>query len=217
MISAVSDSLDDDVVALAGIYQAVDLVKQTARKGTSERATFRASIGSIFRLDADSAQAVYGGIAGVKHGLVTLVKQLGGRGLKPDPELTSYAANLMFLERKLTSLPWMLETLRAEIETAKGLAGEDELEDAAVIANLAHAYSQTISRLSPRILVQGEPALLKDAEVANRIRALLLAGVRAAVLWRQVGGSRLRLLFGRKRILDGAKMALAMVEAVEGG
>lgn len=212
MISAVSDSLDEDVVALAGIYQAVDLVRQAAREGTTEQATFRASIESIFRLDTDSAQAVYGGIAGVKHGLDTLVKQLGGRALKPDPELTAYVANLMFLERKLTSLPWMLETLRAEIEAAKGLAKTDDLEDSAVIANLAHAYSQTISRLSPRILVQGEPALLKNAEVANRIRALLLAGVRAAVLWRQVGGSRLKLLFGRKRIVRGAQMALSMVE-----
>ena len=216
MISAVSDSLDDDVVALAGIYQAVALVKQTAHAGTTEQATFRASIESIFRLDADSAQAVYGGIAGVKHGLDTLLRQLGGRELKPDPELTAYAANLMFLERKLTGLPWMLETLRAEIETAKALARADDLEDAAVIANLAHAYSQTVSRLSPRILVQGEPGLLKNAEVANRIRALLLAGIRAAVLWRQVGGSRLKLLFGRKRILREAQTALSMVEAVEG-
>ncbi len=216
MISAVSESLDDDVVALAGVYQAVDLVRQTAREGTTELATFRASIESIFRLDADSAQAVYGGIAGVKHGLDTLVRQLGGRGLKPDPELTAYTANLMFLERKLISLPWMLESLRAEIETAKGLAKEEDLEDAAVIANLAHAYSQTISRLSPRILVQGEPTLLKNAEVANRIRALLLAGIRAAVLWRQVGGSRFKLLFGRKRILRGAQMALSMVDVVGG-
>ncbi len=60
--------------------------------------------------------------------------------------------------------------------------------------------------------MQGEPALLKNAEVANRIRALLLAGIRAAVLWRQVGGSRLKLLFGRKRIVQGARMALSMVE-----
>ncbi|HSR54696.1 MAG TPA: DUF489 family protein, partial [Alphaproteobacteria bacterium] len=40
-------------------------------------------------------------------------------------------------------------------------------------------------------------------------RALLLAGIRAAVLWRQVDGSRLRLLFGRKRIVREAQMALS--------
>ncbi|MDH3414245.1 MAG: lysogenization regulator HflD, partial [Gammaproteobacteria bacterium] len=154
----------------------------------------------------------YGGLAGLKNGLSTLAEQLDRRDRKPDPELTGYAANLMFLERKLSGLPWMLQTLRQEIEAARRVAEQSNLEDQAVIANLAHAYSQTISRLSPRILVHGDPGLLKHADVANRVRALLLAGMRAAVLWRQVGGSRLRLLFGRKRIVSGAHMALSTLE-----
>ncbi len=212
MNASANDSVEDDVIALAGIYQAVDLVRQTAREGTPEQSAFHASIDSVFHFDADSAAAVYGGMAGLRCGLKTLLEQLGRRDLKPDPELTAYAANLMFLERKLTRLPWMLETLRAEIEAARGMARSNDLDDPAVIANLAHAYSQTLSRLTPRILVQGEPGLLKNPEVANRIRALLLAGIRAAVLWRQTGGSRLRLLFRRKRIVRGARMALSMVE-----
>jgi high frequency lysogenization protein len=211
MTSATDSAVDSDVIALAGIYQAVNLVKQVAHEGRSNLPAFRASIGSVFRFDADSAESVYGGVAGVKHGLDTLIGQLGGGNLRQDPELTAYAANLMFLERKLTAQPWMVETLRSEIQAAKGIGRPDEVEDPAVIANLAHAYSQTISRLSPRILVQGEPALLKDADVANRIRSLLLAGIRAAVLWRQVGGSRLKLLFGRKRIVRGARMALSVL------
>lgn len=212
MTSAGSEVVDQHVIALAGIYQAVHLVKQTAHGGSSNHSAFVASVGSVFRFDADSAESVYGGIAGLKHGLDTLVEELGRPGLKQDPELTAYAANLMFLERKLISLPWMVDTLRSEIEAAKGVAKTDDVDDPAVIANLAHAYSQTISRLSPRILVQGEPALLKQADVANRIRALLLAGIRAAVLWRQVGGSRFRLLFGRKRIVREAQAALSMLE-----
>ncbi len=212
MTSTASESVEGDVVALAGLYQAVGLVKQAARAGTTEASAFRASIGSVFRFDADSAESVYGGLPGIRHGLGLLTEQLGSRGMKPDPELTAYAANLMFLERKLTGLPWMLETLRNEIEAAKRAVESEQLEDPAVIANLAHAYSQTVSRLNPRILVQGEPELLKDSDVANRIRALLLAGMRAAVLWRQSGGSRLRLLFGRKRIVREARLALMVLE-----
>jgi high frequency lysogenization protein len=45
--------------------------------------------------------------------------------------------------------------------------------------------------LSPRIMVNGDPAHLNNPENANRIRALLLAGIRAAMLWRQSGGGRL--------------------------
>jgi high frequency lysogenization protein len=212
MSSVASEAVDDEVIALAGIYQSVYLVKHAARGGSGEQSTFCASIGSVFRVDADSVVSVYGGIGGVKRGLQTLLEQLGRPDLKPDPELTAYAAKLMYLERKLVSLPWMVQTLRAEIEAAEAIAKSNELEDPAVIANLAHAYSHTISRLSPRILVRGEPQLLEQADVANRIRALLLAGIRAAVLWRQVGGSRLRLMFGRRRIIRGAQMALSMAE-----
>lgn len=212
MTSAGSEAVDEEVIALAGIYQSVYLVKQTARGEPGEQPGFRASLGSVFRIDADSAASVYGGLDGVKLGLRKLVEQLGSPGLNPDPELTAYAAKLMYLERKLNALPSMVDTLRSEIEAAKGIAESNDLEDPAVIANLAHAYSQTISRLSPRILVQGDPGLLKQTDVANRIRALLLAGIRAAVLWRQVGGSRLSLIFGRKRIVRGARVALSMVE-----
>lgn len=212
MSSANDDAVSEDVVALAGIFQAVALVRQSAREGTADLSALRASIGSLFRFDSDSAEAVYGGLGGLKRGLETLAEQLGRRDPRPNPELTAYAANLMFLERKLTGSPGMLKTLRREIEAAGRAVEQDNVDDPAVIANLAHAYSQTISRLSPRILVQGEPGLLKDAEIANRIRALLLAGMRAAVLWRQVGGSRLRLLFGRKRIVRDAQAALRAIE-----
>ncbi len=205
-------TVDDDVIALAGIYQAAVLVRQVARSDSVDKSALRASLASVLRTDADDAKSVYGGLAGLKEGLKTLAGQLGGPDGKPDREVTGYAACLMYLERKLARLPWMRETLRKEIETSAHIAEQADLEDPTVIANLAHAYSQTISRLSPRILVHGEPRLLNDADNANRIRALLLAGIRAAVLWRQVGGSRLRLFFGRKRILFAARASLKAIE-----
>jgi len=39
----------------------------------------------------------------------------------------------------------------------------------------------------------------------NRIRACLLAGIRSAILWRQVGGTKWQLLFFRRRIFDTAQ------------
>jgi high frequency lysogenization protein len=41
--------------------------------------------------------------------------------------------------------------------------------------------------------------------VQHRIRALLLAGIRAAVLWRQVGGKRRHFFFGKGKIVKIAK------------
>ncbi|MFC6673156.1 DUF489 family protein [Marinobacterium aestuariivivens] len=58
-----------------------------------------------------------------------------------------------------------------------------------IVANIASLYQETISTFSFRINVGGDPRHLQNAENAAKIRALLLAGIRAAMLWRQVGGA----------------------------
>ena len=45
----------------------------------------------------------------------------------------------------------------------------------------------------------GNPTYLQNSHTANKVRALLLAGIRAAILWRQVGGKRWHLLIARNR------------------
>jgi high frequency lysogenization protein len=45
--------------------------------------------------------------------------------------------------------------------------------------------------------VTGNPTYLQNTATADKVRALLLAGIRAAILWRQVGGQRWHLLFKR--------------------
>jgi high frequency lysogenization protein len=70
------------------------------------------------------------------------------------------------------------------------------------MATLAGCYQQTISTLQPRIMVHGEASLLADPDNQQRIRTLLLAAIRAAVLWRQCGGGRLTLLLRRKALLQ---------------
>jgi high frequency lysogenization protein len=50
-------------------------------------------------------------------------------------------------------------------------------------------------------MVKGEQSILTGTDSRNMIRALLLGGMRAAVLWRQRGGNRVELLFRRKLLL----------------
>ena len=67
---------------------------------------------------------------------------------------------------------------------------------------------KTISTITPRIMVSGNPAHLNNPENANRIRALLLAGIRGAMLWRQSGGGRWTLLLRRNVLLRETRMLL---------
>ena len=77
-----------------------------------------------------------------------------------------------------------------------------------VMANLAGIYTDTLSTFAFRIHITGKQNYLTNINNTNKIRTLLLAGVRAAVLWRQMGGNRWQLLLSRKQIVDDAKLLL---------
>jgi high frequency lysogenization protein len=84
-----------------------------------------------------------------------------------------------------------------------------ELLDEQMISNLASVYLDVISPIGPRIQVTGTPAVLQQTGNQHKVRALLLSGIRSAVLWRQVGGKRRHLIFGRKKMVEQAQILLA--------
>ncbi|MDX1594415.1 MAG: high frequency lysogenization protein HflD [Gammaproteobacteria bacterium] len=198
--------LDDRVIALAGILQAAHLVNRVAQRGMADQAALEASLGSVLRLDADSTADVFGGRHGVETGLRQIERQIGR---EREPLEQRYVINLLQLAPRLQARPDLVERIRTGVRQAQALADERPLTDPEVVACLADTYTETVSTLSPRIMVTGEPTLLNRPEVANRIRALLLAGVRAAVLWNQCGGSRLKLLFQARRTVERARAMLA--------
>ena len=67
-------------------------------------------------------------------------------------------------------------------------------------ARLAELYANTISTLGPRIMIRGDQNHLTNTENAAKMRTLLLAGIRAALLWNQAGGTRWKLLFERGKM-----------------
>lgn len=187
-------------------------MQQIARTGTSDPEAFRVSVESVLRLDSESTEAVYGGRPGLRLGLTELCKQLDKGREGRDAELVRYALSLMFLERKFTRRRDLLAAVRRGVETASAQAEHFDATHSNVLAKLADIYVNTISTLTPRIIVSGDPLHLNNPENANRIRSALLAGMRAAVLWRQLGGNRLRLLFTRARVLATAREMLAQME-----
>ena len=195
-------------LALAGIFQSVRLVQQTARGEPRDKETTAASIGSIFNMDPANVVDVYGDILSIRSGLEVLVQQLGNDNNKRDMELTRYAVTLIHLEHKLNRQPRLLELIGTGIEHCKQQLDVESAQQASVIPQLADIYKQTISTLQPKLLVNGEPAVLENTDSQNMVRALLLAGIRSAVLLRQSGGSRLKLIFQRRQLLDCAREQL---------
>jgi high frequency lysogenization protein len=200
-------TLRNQVIALAGLSQAVYLVQHIAKRGTADHEDMAASIGSVLKIDSGDVVDVFGGLHRVMTGLRQIDKQLGGPDVV-DPEQARYASTLIFLERRLMKQPRMLEAIRAGMEKASAVAEERGVLDDEALAILAETYHQTVSQLKPRVLVAGEQRYLSDPENANKIRSLLLAGIRSAVLWRKCGGSRWKLLFLRPKLQKEAEQLL---------
>lgn len=203
-------SLSNQTIALAGIAQACSLVRLLATTGNADLETMTASIGSVLKIDSDSVADVYGGLSGVKHGLQQLDQQLTSR-VVANPEQARYAAQLVHLQKQLSQNPEMLNQIRIGITRAQSQAEHFGAMHENVLANLADVYHGTISTLQPRIMINGDPQHLGNQTTVNKIRALLLSGIRASLLWRQCGGSRWHLLLSRKKLQAEAKHLLSQI------
>lgn len=207
-------SSHDSVLALAGIFQCARLVQQLAREGRADPEAFQASIRSTLDLDAPDVQAVYGGASGVRLGLTLLHTKLAGQSEPSDVEMARYVVALMHLANVLRKRPAMLDAIGSGIEAAqtqmKFFAQDNNSREVhpALLEKLAELYSQTISTLTPRIMVSGEHGHLSNPTIAAKVRAVLFAGIRSAILWRQVGGRRWQLLFQRAKIARAAEALL---------
>ncbi len=198
-------SLREKTLALAGIFQATSLVKDIAVNGTVDKHDFEICIRSIFETDPESVEAVYGQVEYLRTGLMTLIDQLGENSTQRDIDIARYVISLLHLQRKLSRNKAMLATVANGIERARRQTEHFHITHENVIANLADIYSETISQIPPKIMVSGESQHLSNPDQANKIRALLLAGMRSAVLWAQLGGSRWQILLQRRRIAEEAE------------
>lgn len=196
-----SKNLRETTLALAGVVQAALLVEQVAKTGYVQTEAYKCSIDSLLDLNPSSTLAVYGGdVQNLRSGLEGLRDMLVGQ--HKHQEALRYALGALHLQKKLAGRKDMLTVVASRINQANNQAEHFSSTHENVIANLATLYSETISTFRFRIQVMGDYNYLQQPRIANQIRALLLAAIRSAMLWRQLGGSRLQLLLKRKAILN---------------
>ena len=140
---------------------------------------------------------MFRGIQGVRRGLRVLIEQVEGDDR--DLPLFHMLVNLMKLERSLARRPEINQRLGEELTAMQRQLRHFPTTHPTILARLADLYSANLSDLRPRITVVGNPLYLRQPVHAQKVRALLLAGLRAIVMWRQLGGRRRHLLFRPRR------------------
>ena len=197
-----SRPLSERVLALAGVVQALAQVRRIAETGQSDAGAVQTVLDSVFRIDADTPQAVYGRATDLAPGLRLLRDYFNKE--TADDGLPRLALAVLQLERRfvgeantVAAVAGGISEIAAQAETGGSMHPE-------VLSALGALYADTISHLRPRVMVQGNPHYLGQPGVVAEIRAILLAAVRSAVLWRQLGGSYWDFLLSRRAMADAA-------------
>jgi len=203
------NNLAKQTITMAAICQASVLVQKIARTGSVEEAELAIMLNSIMVTSPKNILDVYSDdIAHLKSGLKALIEQLGNQTKQKDPELTRYVVSLLGLERRLAKKKNQLSLLGDRIEQSQRQLAHYDITSETLIASLASIYSDLLSPIGTPIQIAGEPSMLKQQNNQHKIRALLLAGIRSSVLWRQVGGKRRNILFGRTKMVACAQQLL---------
>ncbi len=201
-----SNQEQDQVIALSALFQAAELVATIAKTGQVDQGKLTPLLDSVLILDAPKTHDIYGGewewSTQLQQGKALCKKTLGNDRNTVDPDIIRYALSLLHLEAKLSKDKSMLSAVGEKLNHL--VRQREHFESSAhanVIAAMSGLYQDTLSHLSFRIQVQGDSRFLQQSHIAEQVRAILLAGVRAAILWRQLGGRRWHFIFKRKSLL----------------
>lgn len=193
-------------IALAAVTQCAVLVHRLASQGSVPTSSLLGCLQPVYDLDPKSLETLYPDVRRFSEGIDTLQRSFDSEGLRENAEVVRYLLGMLVLQQHLGRRADLQGQMRDRLDTLSLTApalNDDSLVDQEALQEscnaLARLYQDTISKLSFRIHVAGNPEYLRDHAVADQIRALLLAGIRSAVLWHQLGGRRWHLFFYKKR------------------
>lgn len=191
------------LVALGAVFEAATLVDRLARTGQISESSLSCMLGSLLVRDPQSTLDVYGGDdLSLRDGYRALLNVLGRDSSTLQREPLRYALALTALERQLARRDDLQSLIGSRLEQIQNQVGHFGLTHDNVIASFGSLYEDTLSTFRQRIQVHGEMRFLQQPGTAARVRALLLAGIRSARLWRQLGGHRWQLVFSRGKLLQ---------------
>jgi len=192
--------LRNEVISLGAIYQASGEIKKIAWEGKINNKIIEPLIYSIYQTTSNEIEDVYINLKRLNTGLDFLRKQLVGDAFSRDAEVTRYFEAINILVKNMNKKNEIISNLRDELSNHTEIVTEDNLHEHAEF--LSNLYLNTISKIHPRIIVNGDNKYLTDNKNASMIRALLLSAIRSYILWQQSGGSKFRIFLFKKKIAE---------------
>jgi len=194
-----NNRLKNQGIALAALIQSANLVDRLATHGQIPDSSLIIMRNSLFKFDVEDVAEIY------SNDIDTDIKQNLHAGIRVSKKIFLENANqeyaqtiryvlaLIQLEKHFRRSKEQMDKVRSSLESMK-VQDSDEL--------ISELYLETLAKLPFRIQVLGKMQHLKNPRNEYQIRTLLFAGIRAAMLWHQMGGRRWHFLFQKKAIIN---------------
>ena len=192
--------LKNEVISLGAIYQASSEIKKIAWEGKINNKFIEPLIHSIYQTTSNEIEDIYINLKRLNTGLDFLRKQFVGDAFSRDAEVDRYFEAINILVKNMKKNTEIISNLRGELSNHKEDVTEENLHDHAEF--LSNLYLKTISKINPRIIVNGDNIHLTDNKNASMIRALLLSAIRSFILWQQSGGTKFRIFLFKKKMAE---------------
>ena len=203
------NKVQEQVIALAGLFQAMEAIENIAQQGRCDEQTLETALNSLFVGNPENTLDVFGDLTNLKPGLAKVRDLLNKSNTDKRLNAVRYALAIVHLEPKLNKQKDMLSTIGQRLERAESQVEHFSLLHENVLESIAAIYLDTISTFQLRVQISGEERLLSISQNVAKIRSLLLSGIRAATLWRQVGGRRWHFIFKRAELAKQAEFLLS--------
>lgn len=182
-------------LALAALTQVTILIESIAHEGKIEHPRFACCMDAFF-------DPTYLGERSFYAGAVQSKRLLQGQDIPHAKAILTHSAALIALERKLAKQPQTLQHIEQSLQRIdKQIQYFNDPYHSNIIAAIAHLYGETVSKITPQLIVRGKPEHLTPSN-KEKIRCLLFSGIRAAWIWRINGGNTFHLIFGRKKLIQ---------------
>ena len=204
--------------ALAAIFQAANLVDRLATQGQIPSTAYEVLVDSLFSFDAESVTEIYtpklSALSLNQSAPEKITLQSLSPGLRVAKQIFKenatleyrqtirYAMSLIKLQKQFARNTAMLTQVHEGLEKiARQYTQEDNpLTQEQVAEEISKLYLDTLAKLPFRIQVLGKMQHLQNTENEYRIRVLLFSGIRAAMLWTQLGGRTWHFIFYKRKI-----------------
>lgn len=201
--------IDERIIAMSAQFQSALIVHTLALGKQVSTPELSCVLQALYIFNAETASELYP-LALLRPGLEAVEEFLSRKWPKSKMPIFRYAFSFGTVAKLILKDAARSQSIRDHLKKNQYQLQHFEVTHPNVMGNLSDLYLKTISTLPKKIFLVGHKDILSQTAVMQKIRAILLAGIRAGVQWRLQGGRGWHCVVHRTKMLQRVRHLLAL-------